>query len=381
MRIAYVIGSMEIGGAEQHVLRTAQGLRSLGFSPEVFTLVPGGPLTQPFLDSGIKVTGAQLPDIITKIVRHKRAVAWLGLLHSSATLWWFYWRRRFDVVHFFLPAAYIVGGVVALAGPRMHRLMSRRSLNHYQAKHRLFRHVEHWLHPTMDVVCGNSRAVLDDLAAEGVQPEKLRLIYNGVDLARFQNAKPRGEVRSDLRISEQAVVFVMVANLIPYKGHADLIEAFALAADRLPAGWVCLCVGRDDGIGPALQNLATEKGVAANLRFLGSRTDVADLLCAADIGVLCSHEEGFSNAVLEGMAAGLPMVVTDVGGNAEAVVNDDTGVVVPPRSPRLLAEALEAVVCQDDRSQMGLRGKQRAHTMFSMEACVQAYVDLYRSLR
>src|SRR4029079_17142928 len=81
-------------------------------------------------------------------------------------------------------------------------------------------------------------------------------------------------------------------------------------------------------------------GIEENIKLLGARTDIAALLAAADIGVLASHEEGFANSILEGMASGLPMIVTDVGGNAEAVVNGVTGLVVPPRDARALGSAI-----------------------------------------
>lgn len=379
MKLLYVIGSMEVGGAEQHLLRVATALHGKGFQAEVFAITTGGPLTQAFADGGVPVHGVSLPGWLARLLRHERAIAWVGLFYSAAALWWLYWRRRPQVVHFFLPAAYIVGGVAALFGPRTRRIMSRRSLNLYQAKHRLFCRVEHWLHPKMDRVCGNSKAVINDLLSEGVRQDQIRLIYNGICMDRFRRTRSRAVMRGELQIADDALVFVIVANLIPYKGHADLIEAFGLIHDRLQTPWVCLCVGRDDGIADSLRAQAALLGIGDRIRFLGSRQDVPDLLAAADIGVLCSHEEGFSNAVLEGMAAALPMVVTDVGGNAEAVMHGATGLVVPPHAPDQLAEALLSMALNPERKQMGEAGRHRVETLFSMDACVQAYADLYRS--
>lgn len=377
MKVLYVIGSMELGGAEQHLLRVSSALRRQGYAPEVFALTTGGPLTQAFTNNAIPVHGVNLPQWMTRLLRHERAIAWAGLFVSAAALWWLYWRRRPQVVHFFLPAAYIVGGVVALFGPRMRRVMSRRSLNFYQDKHKLFRRIERWLHPRMDLVCGNSKAVVEDLEGEGIEPARLRLIYNGMPLDRFQSCRPRQQVRASLGLSDHCLVFAMVANLISYKGHDDLIDALGLIKDRLPVDWVCLCIGRDDGIGASLRARAEALHLGDRVRFLGSRKDVPDLLCSADIGVLCSHEEGFSNAVLEGMAAGLPMVVTDVGGNAEAVVHGDTGFVVPSKSPEALSAALLEMVEHPDRSAFGVRGLARVTEVFSMEACVQGYRQIY----
>ena len=114
---------------------------------------------------------------------------------------------------------------------------------------------------------------------------------------------------------------------------------------------------------------------------MGSRNDIPDLLSASDIGLLCSHEEGFSNAILEGMAAGLPMVVTDVGGNSEAVVNGKTGVVVPARQPAALGQAiLELAKDSKRRKEFGGAGRARVEAEFSLEKSVEGYEEVYGSL-
>lgn len=379
MKILYVIGSMEVGGAEQHLLRVAGALAARGWQPTVFALDPHGPLTPAFEAAGVPVQGVSLPASWIRWLRHPRVIAWTGLLASMFLLVWTYWRFRPQVAHFFLPAAYIVGGTASLLAPSLLRVMSRRSLNHYQAQHRLFRRIELWLHTRMDLVCGNSAAVIRDLQSEGVAWDRLRLIYNGIEIGRFQARRSRAEVRAELGIEDTAVVMVMVANLIPYKGHADLIQALATVRAGLPPDWVCICVGRDDGIGPSLMAQASAASIGNRFRFRGPRQDVPDLLSAADVGVLCSHEEGFSNAVIEGMVSGLPMVVTDVGGNAEAVLHGQTGLVVPARNPDLLGTALLQLCCDaEQRNRMGLAGRQRVLDHFSMEACVANYEALYR---
>lgn len=377
MKILYVIGSMQVGGAENHLLRVATELARKGDQIDVFAFQPNGPLRPKFEQQGVNIHGFAPGKWLPRIMRHPRALAWVVLALSGALLWWKLWRLRPQIVHFFLPAAYIVGGVVSLLGPPIYRVMSRRSLNHYQVKHRLFARVEHWLHPRMDVVIGNSQAVVHQLAQEGVTTQRLRLIYNGVDASRFENLSARSTTRVQLGLAMDACIYIVVANLIPYKGHEDLIDAFALIAKDLPQSWRVLVVGRDDGIGAMLQNKATSCGLGENFLFLGSRQDIPELLACSDVGVLCSHEEGFSNAVLESMAAGLPMVVTDVGGNGEAVQDGYTGYVVPPRNPSELSKALLKISRDADRQFFGERGSRRVSTEFSMSACVKAYQDVY----
>jgi len=149
----------------------------------------------------------------------------------------------------------------------------------------------------------------------------------------------------------------------------------------LPLDWKLFIVGRDDGIGDDLRAQAVAAGLDRNVVFLGARKDIPALLSACDIGLLCSHEEGFSNAILEGMAAGLPMVVTEVGGNPEAVLNGETGLVVPPRSPRQLADAIVRLAGdQALRARFGAEAKRRVAENFTLDRCAERYGSLYRAL-
>jgi glycosyltransferase involved in cell wall biosynthesis len=237
------------------------------------------------------------------------------------------------------------------------------------------------LHRFMSAVLGNSRAVLGELrSVERVPASRLALIYNGVATIATGGGR-RQAVRAALSLAPDTLTLVQVANFIPYKGHRDLIEALAIASPALPPAWRMLLVGRDDGIGEQLRNQAAAHKLTDRISFLGPRDDVADLLAASDIGILASHQEGFSNAVLEGMAAGLPMVVTDVGGNAEAVLDGVTGLVVPPRDPRRLAEAITRLAQDRERRlAFGAAGRQRVAECFSQEQCKRRYDMLYRGL-
>jgi glycosyltransferase involved in cell wall biosynthesis len=173
----------------------------------------------------------------------------------------------------------------------------------------------------------------------------------------------------------------VIANLIAYKGHRDLLAALALIKERLPAPWRLLAIGRDDGIGAELKASARALGVADNILWLGERSDVEELLYASDIFVLPSHQEGFSNALLEAMAARLPAIATAIGGNRDAVVENETGFLVPPRDARALAAAILSLADDSDlRHAFGEAGRRRAEQHFSLQACVDRYERLYRAL-
>lgn len=377
-RILYVIGSLDVGGAERHVSQIAMKLKERGWQTEVFVLSPGGPLTSMLTEVGIPIYGVHLPVWVSRFISNARLRARVSLILTVAVLVKVLWHRRPAVLHFFLPAAYIIGGLASIFAKTPARIMSRRSLNNYQLAHPFFTKIEQFLHPKMTFVCGNSKAVVKQLEDEGVNAERLRLIYNGIDFTSYNKPFDRTVARANANLPDDALVLVLVANLIPYKGHSDLIKALSIIKDLLPKPWVLLCLGRDDGIGANLQAEAKALGIADHIRFIGSRPDVPNFLHLADVGLLCSHEEGFSNAILECMAAGLPMIVTDVGGNAEAVLDEITGYVVPARNPTLLAQALMRVATQQDRRYMGERGRCRIENYFSMPACIDAYEAIYR---
>jgi glycosyltransferase involved in cell wall biosynthesis len=208
------------------------------------------------------------------------------------------------------------------------------------------------------------------------------VIYNGVRLNNYMAPADRESMRDNLGIPADSIVLITVANLIPYKGHEDLLNALDSIKDGMPQNWCLLAVGRDDGIRHSLEKMCAVKGLDKNVKFLGSRTDIPALLRVSDIGILCSHQEGFSNAILEAMAAGLPMVVTDAGGNREAVEDGVTGLVVPIHEPLSLGKAiLRLAKDQQLAKRMGKQAKLRAQERFSLETCVSRYDALYESLR
>lgn len=363
--ILFVIADLRTGGTERQVALLAGELVKSGTSVAVYSL-RDGEVRARLEQSGAAVTIAPLGSKI-------------GLPLAALHLLWVMLTRRPRVVHFFLPAAYLVGAPMAVLARVPVRVMSRRSLNNYQ-RSGFIRAIERKWHSRMQAVLGNSRGVVAQLRAEGVPPDRLGLIYNGVDAKAA--AGTRSEQRALLKLPPTALVLSIVANLIAYKGHRDLIDALGIAAPDLPPDWKLLVVGRDDGIGEALHEQAKRLGLHDRIAFLGPRTDVAAILAASDVGILCSHEEGFSNAILEGMAAGLPMVVTDVGGNADAVVDGETGLVVPPRDPARLAAAIVRLANDPAlRGQFGAAARQRVVENFSVERFVQSHRRLYDALR
>lgn len=372
-KILYIIGSLDLGGAERHLALITPRLKKLGWQPLIYCISRRGVQSEQLERDGVTVIGPPWESSASQPL----VLKWIQLLASSIKFFVILLAQRPQIVHCVLPLAYVLGAPLALIARVPKVVMSRRSLNFYQTQHPFFRHIELWLHTRVDAILGNSRAVHDQLIElEGCDERKVGIIYNGIDIAAIDRALP-----PPCPADTPQLRLIIVANLIPYKGHADLIEALGGIKDRLPEPWTLSCAGRDDGILKRLQDQTRRLDLERQVQFLGERTDVAMLLKSADIGILCSHEEGFANVILEGMAAGLPMVVTDVGGNSEAVVDGETGLIVSTRNPPALAEAILKLATNSEmRQRMGAMARRRVAERFSIDACVGEYDKAYRRL-
>lgn len=369
-KILFITPRLDTGGTELHLLHLLPRLARRGYEVHLYELEFGGSLTERFVQAGIPIFGANIsaPKTLRLITL---------MIHLTRQLR----RHDYDIVHYFLPAAYIIGSMCSLMAPRARRIMSRRSLNAYQSKRPLLRFLEHRLHGLTHRIAGNSSAVIRELQQEGARPSQLRLIHNGVRIPDPLSDRERERIRAGLQTDADSLLLVCVANLLPYKGHAHTIEALAKASAQLPDGWKVLFIGRDGGIQSDLEELGERLGIAGHLLWLGERADPTPVVQACDILLHASLEEGFSNALLEGMAAGLPVVATATGGNVDAVTNRTTGLLVPVGEPQALADAI--VQLADDkglRDRLGAAGLHRARTIFDPERCVQGYVQLYQEV-
>src|SRR5262245_41412340 len=219
-RLLVVTESLGVGGTESHLIRLLPRLVAENWEVAIFCLSGRGKRAE-------EVEGAQIEVFsISPIPDRKISFHYLAYIaHASGKLYALLRRWRPDIVHFYLPAAYLVGAPAAIAAGIPIKIMSRRSLAHYQEKWPSLARVERLLHNKMDAVVGNAQAVISELLIEGVPSSKLRLIYNGVEAP--QQSLDRIEARKTLRLGAADFVAVMVANLHPYKGHRQLIEGLA----------------------------------------------------------------------------------------------------------------------------------------------------------
>ena len=369
-----LIGSLNLGGCERHLATVYPRLKAEGYDVGILTFVRGGPLEEQVRASGVDVmciSHRETPPVTLAERWSSRAAALFDFVRASR-------RENARIVHFFLPGAYIIGGLTALVARQPNLVMSRRSLNDYQHGHPIASRIERFLHRRMRVLTANASAGVSQLVEEGAPGDRTLLLQNGVDTDLFDSAPSRRDMRERMALNQDTLALAIVANLIPYKGHADLVEALGNVAGRIDRDWVLLVAGRDDGPGQALAKRAGELGLSHHIRWLGQVSDVPALLRACDIAILASHEEGSPNSLLEYMAAGLAVVCTKVGGVTDIATNNVDALLVPPRDPIALGQAILKLI-QDERMRKTLAraAGSRVRTAFSLQSCVDAYKHLY----
>jgi glycosyltransferase involved in cell wall biosynthesis len=366
---------LNTGGTEHHLLHILPALKERGFDISVVLLAAGG-ILQPALTAGVDRVispGRKWP-------RPVRTLQQAWLIRKAAR------RAGATVVHGFLSEPSLAAAtanllMTACLEQRPALVHGRRSLAFYSARHGVARWFERASHSLADALVGNSNAVSAELIKESGQPDKVCTIWNGIPIAGPLRVKERSECRRMFNLPDDAFVLTYVANFYSYKGHEDLIHALSRIADRMPQPWRLLLPGRDGGAEHALRRKIHLLGLDENVVFPGEWPGSRQPYAAADVGLLVSHTEGFSNSLIEGMMTGLPMIATHVGGNVDAVDYGETGILVPPHSPDDLADAiLKLSVSPDFRSALGAAAREKALRHFSLESCIDQYEKLWRGL-
>ena len=361
IRVLYVVGNFVAGGAERHLLELWSRLDRGGFDVAIACFRREGQ----FLDE-VLALGWPVHDLA--VGRRLASVSGLfGLLRLCRLILDF----RPHVVHGYLfgPNLY-----AALAGrltgvPAV--VIAKRNVDAFETPRQVA--VQRLSHRLATHVTAVSHAVAETAVALGAARERVTVIPNGVDLSRF--AAPPARSRTDA--NGNGVVVGTVGCLAPRKDHATLLEALALLAGRA-CHFRAVLVGEGPER-PGLEARARDLGLEGRVGFLGERNDVERLLPGMDVFVLSSREEGIPNALLEAMAAGRPSVATDVGGTSEVMTGGETGWLVPPGSPELLAGALEdAIARPDEARRRGEAARQRAFESFGIDRMVRRHEEFYR---
>ena len=369
--VTFVSTALTFGGAEQQVAALATRFAGRGWRTRVATMVTPDAHLEALGAAGVEVHSLDmrpgLPD--------PRAVIRL-------TRWLRDWRP--DVVHSHMLHANLLARATRPLAPVPVLLSTAH--NTYEGRGRTgergWPELAYRLTDRLgDLTTNVSRVAVDRyISARAAPRDRIRWVPNGIDTTVFRpNPEARAQLRTDLAL-DGCLVFLAVGRFDPQKNHTLMLRAFAQLAHDHPAP-VLLLAGR----GPLEDEARLEAarlGLGDRVRFLGIRTDVPDLMAAADAYVMSSSWEGLPIVLLEASAVGLPIVATDVGGNAEVVEDQSTGLLVPAERPDALAAAVAqlAAMSPEERTRFGARGRARTEQDYGIEHVVDVWERIYDDL-
>jgi glycosyltransferase involved in cell wall biosynthesis len=357
---------MGMGGADKQLLLAADEMRRRGHEVLIVSLTPLGPM-------GLEGRSLGIPTDSLEMRRGVPDPRGLMRLIQLVRAW------KPDVLHSHMVHANLLARAlrVFVRVPAMvstiHNIYEggRLRMAAYRLTNRLVDHVT--------IV---SQAAADRFVRDGIVPrELLKVVPNGVNPEHFRDvpATERESLRRAMGL-ESEFVWLAVGRFQPAKDYPNLLRAFARVRERFPAA-ILLLVGQGP-LQSETETLAHALGLGGQVRFLGVRQDVPDLMSVADAFVMSSAWEGMPIVLLEAAAAGLPIVATLAGGNHEVILEGESGFLVPPRDAEALGSAMLRLMELSDaqRASMGQRGRQRVRTEYGLRRVVDRWEELYREV-
>ena len=370
MKILHVITTLDVGGAEMHLLSQVRGQCARGHAVRVAYLKGQGTLAADFEQAGAEWVG------------NAGRVAPLGL---RASMGWS------DIVHSHLLKADIITAFSATLLGRRGRLISSKHNDEQVLLKRAVSTIHGWQAgvPARTIVLSDhvGRFVQQH---GGVPVERTRRIYYGLDPTPFERAaaapsQAKVALRADLGLAQDEVVMICIARFAAQKAHDVLLRAFSRARQAGGVGpRLRLFLVGDDPFGDGRQRaeaLAGELGLGDAVLFAGIRRDIPALLAASDLFVMCSLWEGLGLVFLEAMATSLPVLATRVSAVPEVVLDGETGRLVPPAEVEPLAQAmLELADDPRERKRLGSAGHRRVLEHFGLDRMIDATLAVYREV-
>jgi glycosyltransferase involved in cell wall biosynthesis len=357
MRILTVIDSLNLAGAEALIKDTVPRIVARGIDVSIAVLkeMPDSPFEREMHDKGVPFLSTAPGGIYSP----------LHVFSLARQM------EDFDLVHVRLFPAYVWAPLaVKLSGRRIPLVMSAETISHNREKVPFDRYFERWMHGQYTAVAAASEGIakhVRTLLPDG--RDRVRVVWNGTDIQRFQNARPID--RRELFDNDDRIL-TYTARFDQQKDHGNFIRALAQVE-----GANALLVGDGPLRGDA-ETLAKSLNVSHRIRFLGRRGDVPELLKASDIYVHVPLYEGFGIAVIEAMAAGLPVIASDVPGLAQVVGN--WGVRVSPQDPEALAGAIRQLLHSAERRRELAEKSIRRAADFDIEKTVDGYIGVYEDV-
>ncbi|MGO9098764.1 MAG: glycosyltransferase [Mycobacterium sp.] len=357
IRVLFVVPALPVGGAERHLTTMLPRMDPARFTPSVICIGDEGELFSTLRAAGIKAAALRL---------HKRQA-----VRALIELVMMMRRTRPDVVVVQGYNAETLGRIAARIAGVKHTINWVHNASGLVQRGTVRRTVDRALTRWTSAYFGVAEAQRPYLVDElGHPDDKIRVIYNGVDLAQFRTSTDRG-VLAEFGFAENDPVVGIVAVLRPEKDHVSLLRAARTVVDELTNARF-LIIG-DGPTRPQLEALCTELGITANVHFAGSRDDVARLLPAIDVFALTSTSECFPISVLEAMACARPAVCSAVGGIPEVIKDGETGYLVPPKNPLQLAARLVRLLRDPQTARrMGSAARARVEAEFDLDCSIAA---------
>jgi glycosyltransferase involved in cell wall biosynthesis len=358
------------GGAEEQVIHLAVSLHRRGWTTRIVSMLPPSPMPPDFDYSAIPVDHLGL----RRGIPDPRSI-----FRFAAIL------RKFqpDVVHSHMNHANLLARAARLISPTPVVLGTLHALNMAGVDRdhtRLFELAHRWTDFLSEETTAICHAAADYYRQHrAVPPSKIRVVPNAIDTDRYSfNAQARAEIRSELQLGDQ-FTWLAVGRLELVKAYPTLLRAFA-KLDRAVAGSLLIC--GEGSVRSELKTLAADLGILPRVRFLGLRKDIPRVLSAADAFTLSSDSEGLPLVLLQAAAAGLPIVATNVGGNAEVVVDGCNGRLVPAGDPERFAHAMAQILAlsPEARRAMGESGRVRVQSTFQTTSVVDRWEQIYAEL-
>jgi glycosyltransferase involved in cell wall biosynthesis len=362
MKIALVVDYLKTGGAERQVLVTADELGKSGHHVEIITYRGDIEFEEFILKNDITIIPIKA-DGFTRIGR-----IWEMSRHLR--------RGHFDVVHAFKGTPTLFTALAArMAGIKP-------VFGGYRAEYvqgTLFRAAHLCIDRLLSGWIVNSQTIADSMSvAVGIDADRFFVVYNSINPKTFISRLSRDDAKSSIGISAGDHVVTQVARLSQEKNHYLFLDMAArLLQQRSNVRF--LVVG-DGPLRETLEDRARSLGISRMVRFLGTRSDIPDILMATDVSVLTSNREGFPNALIESMCMGIPVVTTDYPAACELICDGKQGFIVPRNNPAAMAERIQLLLNDHALcSRMGDDGKKMVEERFSPAAMVQALISVYKT--
>jgi glycosyltransferase involved in cell wall biosynthesis len=361
IRIVELVATGTSGGAQEHVFNLISRIDRKRYDVSVLAL-SSGPGVRRLERTGVSVC---VLDEMTDAEAIDAVAAHLAAVNA-------------DVVHNHMYRAEVIGtqAAWALAAAGRRRPLVVGTVHSSRVRSDEDRDLIRRLTPRMDHLIAVSRAIVRKLEDEGRVGAPISLIYNGVDLARYDEPEVCCTLQSEYSIPDGAPIVGVVARLEPEKGHPTLLDAWARVLASVPNAHL-LIVG-EGSQREKLEAQAAALGLLGSATFTGRRDDVPAVTAALDVAVLPSYREAQGLSILEAMALSRPVVASAVGGIPEMIEDGRTGLLVPPRDPDALAAAIVRLLRDHPYADtLGRAGRELVHERFCVELMVRAVESIY----